>query len=165
MGQYVRLVGTLWEDDPHDLGRCWDGPTEGGYGWYELHPVDCMGRIELFAPTPPRSTARVIAACGAGDVEVPLSPPGPRPPGMVPRFEEVVRVNERTTRRFTTRPGSVVVDLDVGGRFWAYYRVYWGDSLPPPPPSRPRTCPTGEKCCEPVAGGCARCVPINRACP
>jgi len=33
-------VGTLWEDDPREFGKCWDGADEGGHGWYELHPVD-----------------------------------------------------------------------------------------------------------------------------
>lgn len=101
-GKYVRLVGTLWEDDPHEFGRCWDDEDEGGHGWYELHPVDFMAMFEDFAPNPPQSTAQVIAACSAGEVDVDLRPPDPQPAGTVPRFEEILRVNEGTTRRFTT---------------------------------------------------------------
>ena len=56
----------------------------------------------------------MIAACAAGDVEVSLSPPGQQPPGEVPRVEEVVRVNERTARRFATRGGGGGVNQDVG---------------------------------------------------
>jgi hypothetical protein len=162
-GQYVRMVGTLWEDDPHNFGRCWDDENEGGHGWYELHPVDFMAMFDEFAPNPPSSTAQVIAACNAGMVNIDLRPPSPQPTGMVARFEEVIRVNENTTRYVTTHSDHITVHLDVGDRFWAYYRVYWGNPLQPP--ATPPRCPIGQKCCEVLNGRCSQCVPTNSSCP
>lgn len=138
-GDYVRMVGTLWEDEPHNHGRCWDDEDEGGHGWFELHPVDFMAKFNDFAPNPPQSTAQVIAACRAREVEVDLRPPSPQPAGTVPRFEEILRVNEGTTRRITTHSDHITVHLDVRDRFWGYYRVYWGSPLPSPPTSTPST--------------------------
>jgi hypothetical protein len=162
---YVRLVGTLWEDNPHQYGKCWDGADEGGHGWYELHPVDFMAMFNDFAPAPPQNTAQVIAACNAGIVDVNISPPSPQPAGKAPRYEEVIRVNEDTIRSVSTHSTHITVHLDVGDRFWAYYRVYWGDPTPTPSPTPPRPCPRGQKCCEPANGGCLKCVPTNASCP
>jgi hypothetical protein len=120
-----------------------------------------MARFDDFAPAPPMSTGQVIAACDAGKVDVDLRPPGPKPFGMVPRFEEVVRVNENTTRSVTTHSDRITVHLDVGDRFWAYYRVYWVPSTPSTPP----LCPSGQKCCGTANGKCSQCVPINSSCP
>jgi hypothetical protein len=121
-----------------------------------------MARFNDFAPTPPISAGQVIAACSAGTVDVDIRPPGPRPSGMVARFEEVVRVSENTTRSVTTRTDRITVHLDVGNRFWAYYRVYWGA---PPPSAPPIECPIGQKCCGTTNGKCFRCVPANTPCP
>jgi hypothetical protein len=170
VGDYVRLVGTLWEDDPHQHGRCWGDDDEGGHGWYEVHPVDFMGKIPSFEPAPSQSTAQVIAACASGAVDVDLRPPMPRPPGAEPRYEEVITVDEGTRRSVTTHSDRITVHLDVGERFWGYYRVYWGAAPPPtnpPPPTDPPPahCPRGQRCCEPVAGGCALCAPVGSPCP
>jgi hypothetical protein len=123
-------VGTLWEDDPHSFGRCWGEDDEGGHGWYELHPVDFMAEIPTFEPVPPKSTAQVIAACDSGEVDVDLRPPGTQPAGMEPRYEEIITVDEDTRRSVTTLADRITVHLDVGGRFWGYYRVFWGPAPP-----------------------------------
>jgi hypothetical protein len=49
-GQYVRLVGTLWEDGSHNQKNCWNGDRSfsADRGWVEMHPVD-----ELQFLTPP----------------------------------------------------------------------------------------------------------------
>lgn len=36
---------------------------------------------------------------------------------------------------------------------------------PEPPTPQPPTCGSGERCCEPIPGGCAMCVPSDRSCP
>lgn len=45
-GDYVRMVGTLWEDDAHG-GDCWKGPGthSANRGWLEMHSVDFMARL------------------------------------------------------------------------------------------------------------------------
>lgn len=164
-GDYVRLVGTVWEDDPHNHGRCWGDDDEGGHGWYELHPVDFMGKLDSFEPNPPRSTASVIAACSAGQVDVDLRPPDPQPAGAGPHYEEIITVNEGTTRSVTVHPDRITVHLDVGDRFWAYYRLFWGSPIPQPDPPMPAACPRGQMCCESGDDGCSLCVPSDRSCP
>jgi hypothetical protein len=71
---YVRLVGTLWEDEPHihdgnneqkDAKGCWHGGATGqgsfGRGYFEIHPVDFMARVQ---PTNPHNeTQAVVAMC------------------------------------------------------------------------------------------------------
>jgi hypothetical protein len=163
-GDYVRLVGTLWEDKPHEHGRCW-GDNGGGHGWYEVHPVDFMGKIPSFEPQPPQSTAQVIAACDSGAVDVDLRPPMPQPAGTIPHYEEIITVDEGTTRSVTTHADRITVHLDVGGRFWGYYRVSWVAA--PSPTNRPLArCPRGQQCCEEEAdGSCAVCAAADGSCP
>jgi hypothetical protein len=97
VGDYVRLVGTLWEDVNHistDTNedsktdgrggpdgewakRCWDAGSTARRGWSELHPVDFMARTpETSHPT---EKLEMIALCGDTDFETDLFPPGPRP--------------------------------------------------------------------------------------
>lgn len=59
VGSYVRLVGTMWEDEVHEFGLgpvvgaahdCWNEGATAGRGWMEMHPVDYMALIEKPAP-------------------------------------------------------------------------------------------------------------------
>jgi IPT/TIG domain len=105
VNDYVRIVGTLWEDDPHtsdssnahDAQVCWDegfnhtgisfdGHTFGR-GWFEVHGVDYMAILwPAEAPKPPRppetaSTFSVLSLCGGARVtDWPIYAPGGTPP-------------------------------------------------------------------------------------
>ena len=69
-GDYVRIVGTLWQDGYHNLNqvyasRCWSGIHEPvqdtyGYGHWEMHPVDYMAK--LAAPYNP-TTVSAYSLC------------------------------------------------------------------------------------------------------
>jgi hypothetical protein len=103
---YVRIVGTLWEDDPHtsqssgtahDAQECWDegfnhtgisfdGHTFGR-GWFEMHGVDFMAVLspaEATRPVRPPETAStfsVLTLCGGAQVtDWPIDAPGGMPP-------------------------------------------------------------------------------------
>src|SRR5262249_6974165 len=55
VNDYVRIVGTLWEDEPHNKSDCWaEGATHAGIsfdghnfgrGWFEIHGVDFMALL------------------------------------------------------------------------------------------------------------------------
>lgn len=86
VGDYIRVVGTLWEDGPHINGcqwytifnrqhnvqcdkvneakQCWNQGSTSGRGWKEIHPVDLMEKIP--APAYPHSVY-AYAACTTGD--------------------------------------------------------------------------------------------------
>ena len=84
---YVRVVGTLWEDQSHGFGGCWTASGERtSRGWVEIHPVDFMARIEappMSDKTPkPRSGVSFLSACSqdaAVTKEIDLVPVEPRP--------------------------------------------------------------------------------------
>jgi hypothetical protein len=61
----------------------------------------------------------------------------------------------------------ITVHLDVGDRFWGYYRVYWDNPQPPPPPPPPQRCSASQQCCGTVNpdGSCDDCWPRGRPCP
>ena len=55
IGDYVRLVGTLWKDGAHAPGSgyaatCWDQQSTANVGWQEMHPVDFMERLDYVPP-------------------------------------------------------------------------------------------------------------------
>jgi hypothetical protein len=78
--------------------------------------------------------------------------------------------------------GSVPIEFTSGPQGPAYQEAAWQywhttevcdngvdddidgsvDNCPAPP--MPRACPVGRRCCQPIAGGCLRCVPSNAAC-
>lgn len=76
-GDYVRLVGTLWQDEPHvnnytktdwvnngipghldgkDAMSCWKDATGDTQGWTEMHTVDFMDKL-----TPPKNPTTIAA--------------------------------------------------------------------------------------------------------
>jgi hypothetical protein len=174
LGDYVRLVGTLWEDTAHmdsggkggdrgeDAKACWCRRATGncrdsGRGWFELHPVDYMARLE-----PPRAvsaTLEVLALCGERSIVRDIRPPGPKPtPGSTVGFEEFVDASFSDTatvaKTLTTLPAALRVDLAArpgtgrGARFKVVYRVFWldesgrtapGPARPPLPPQEALT--------------------------
>jgi hypothetical protein len=88
-GDYVRIVGTLWEDGPHDAAKavpCWaEGSTNVGVqgrGWFEIHGVDFMAVLSSAVPSsradrpavgshPPEkaSTFSVLTLCNGAQVK------------------------------------------------------------------------------------------------
>lgn len=95
-GDYVRIVGTLWEDEGHydnsignggsnlegvdhsdpeskiagDAKACWHAGSinqgTAGRGWREIHPVDFMAALDT--PTQHKDAFQVITLCGAGEI-------------------------------------------------------------------------------------------------
>jgi hypothetical protein len=162
LGDYVRLVGTLWEDTAHlddggnggDLGEqakaCWCRRATGnckdsGRGWFELHPVDYMARID--PPTTVSATIDVLALCGGGSISRQILPPGPKPtPGSTIGFERfpdaVFTDTTQVVETVTVLPNALRVDLTARpgsgdrARFKAVYRVFWrnenGQTVPGP---------------------------------
>lgn len=135
-GDYVRLVGTLWEDEPHDCGNCWNGP-EGdkgedakgcwnsgatgqnlGRGYFEIHPVDYMARLD--PPPAPAETVEMLSLCGTSSITREIRPPGPPPtPQSRIGFDEIadngftVWRSVRTPNRVTVLPDRIRVDVAV----------------------------------------------------
>ncbi len=151
---YVRLVGTLWEDEPHihdgsdaqkDAKGCWHGGATGqgsfGRGYFEIHPVDFMARVQ---PTNPHNeTLAVVAMCDSSTVDHDFFPPGPAPSaGMTVGFQELTDDSFTVWRSVTTPnvgdrvtvfPDHIHVHVHVetgglfghGAKFKALYRVFW----------------------------------------
>jgi hypothetical protein len=62
VGDYVRIVGTLWEDHNHaSADPCFDDGHTKGRGWTEIHPVDFIARMSA----PPGVTGSPVAYIGA----------------------------------------------------------------------------------------------------
>jgi hypothetical protein len=127
-GDYVRLVGTLWEDEPHNKSDCWaEGATHAGIsfdghnfgrGWFEIHGVDFMAVLSHVdapadappvAPRPPEKagTFSVLTLCnGAQVTDWEISAPGGGPPPKSP--DAKVDYDIRGVRDFTAGPGESV---------------------------------------------------------
>jgi hypothetical protein len=147
-GEYVRIVGTLWEDQEHDsngVTSCWqDGPTIGR-AHMEIHPVDYLARV-IPAKRAQLSTYTALALCDNASVDaIHLAPPDERPAGAP------VAVEWMAVGAFNT-PGTPLdpeKDQDKGevrvrakalnwqdssgshkGKFFAVYRVYWDSPCP-----------------------------------
>jgi hypothetical protein len=154
-GDYVRLVGLLWEDDPHedsdedrpgvdgdrtvDGKQCWHSGRHkrgrNGRGFAELHPVDYVAKLD---PPARGDTLYVITLCGDSSIDLEMSPPAPRPGAMRAAFEEFIdaeftSLGSVTRKRLTAGADGVRADIVVrprsGGsaepKFKAIYRVYW----------------------------------------
>ena len=154
-GDYVRIVGTLWEDQVHDPDRvasCWqDGPTVGR-AHMEIHPVDYLARVVPATRALP-STYTALALCDNATIDgMEIMPPDKRPAGAP------VAVDWTAVGAFTTagRPldpeklqdkGVVRVSAQAlnwqdssgphKGKFFALYRVYWD-----------APCPAGKSSCQ-----------------
>jgi hypothetical protein len=139
VGDYVRIVGTLWEDFPHGASAsgCWASGKSAERGYAEIHPVDFMARI----PPPrnydgsarPSSGLNWVNACSdAKTLSVDLFPPEKRPAGAWKvGVNEVMRPDFTTT---TTPPRSISatafkghVDVQTTGdaKFAAVYKASW----------------------------------------
>jgi hypothetical protein len=138
LGDYVRLVGTLWEDEPHvhsgenggDDGKdgkgCWNGGATGqgryGRGYFEIHPVDYMAIIDR-VPGNQKERLEFVSMCGTSSLSRLVPPPGPQPsPNASIAVEEFVDnsftvwQSVKTTNRFQVRPDNVtVIDVDIEG--------------------------------------------------
>lgn len=115
-GDYVRLVGTLWEDGNHGHGDCWtmSNSRTSQRGWLEMHPVDFIARI----PERTDASGRAVTGSGitvggacvggniasqAGTVDFVAAPSSPRPgPSWVLRYQEILNpdfTNQRSLAR------------------------------------------------------------------
>jgi hypothetical protein len=61
-GDYVRLVGTLWEDGDHNIPGCLHD-VRPGRGWTELHPVDEIEILSTEQPTPLCPSPALMGNC------------------------------------------------------------------------------------------------------
>ncbi|MBI4538587.1 MAG: hypothetical protein HY704_03640 [Gemmatimonadetes bacterium] len=138
LGDYVRIVGTLWEDEPHDCRTCWNGPegdlgedakacwhggstNQGrwGRGYNEIHPVDFLARID--GPTSATTeTVELLAMCGTSSITRDIEPPGEPPtPQSTAGFEEIVDDeftvwrSVKTQDRVTVLPDRIRVHVEV----------------------------------------------------
>ena len=117
LGDYVRIVGTLWEDENHNGAEpCYEGTVRSARrGWTEIHPVDFMARIPSPRPPPQPGFSRTGLAfqsiCFSSTtthtelVRVPILPPA-RPQGNVQlRVREIV---DPEFTNFTSITGNAV---------------------------------------------------------
>jgi hypothetical protein len=158
LGDYVRVVGTLWEDAAHhesggtggdrgeDAKGCWCSGTTGdcedaaGRGYFEIHPVDYMARIDPPAQSP--ATVEMISICDSASIVREISPPGPRPAQAVGiDFEKILDPAFTVHRSIRRDEAAIVGDklrvevaVETGGPFGhgakykALYRVFWRDA-------------------------------------
>jgi len=147
-GNYVRIVGTLWEDQEHDssgVTSCWqDGPTVGR-AHMEMHPVDYLARVEQLTRAQP-STYTALTLCDNATIDaMEIKPPDGGPAGA-PVGVEWKAVPAFTTPGTPLEPdkvrdkGEVRVKAEAlnwqdssgshKGKFFALYRVYWDTPCP-----------------------------------
>ena len=146
VGDYVRLVGALWEDHPLQRGfppaECWKDGFTSGRGWMEMHPVDFMALLP--APSHP-DALETLSICGDASISRVIRPHDPRPSETSTiGFEEhidgdftVLRSvgmagSSTGSRTITTLEDGIRVDvttrsktLSYGAKFKASYRVFW----------------------------------------
>jgi hypothetical protein len=173
-GDYVRIVGTLWEDQVHGssgVTSCWqDGPTIGR-AHMEIHPVDYLARVVPAVRAQP-STYTALTLCDNASINaMDIMPPAGGPPGAPIGLERMI-VGDFTTQTtspplsFETLADRVRVTVGAPnwqdssgshkGKFFALFRVFW--NVP---------CPTGKTLCQSSCvdpqsfqndeGNCGRC--------
>lgn len=101
-GEYVRMVGTLWQDADHAGVTRWYNVRPAFGGWMEIHPPDWIVRVN--PPAVPKSLRVVELVTGSAAHVVDsrtLTPADTPQPG------QVLRCRERIDGRFTW-PASVV---------------------------------------------------------
>jgi hypothetical protein len=186
VGDYVRIVGTLWEDWDHGVGSCWNHASRRAH--VEIHPVDFIARIP--APLGPGGVPRARSGVGSGGacvgpnvlpeealVAFVVAPSVPRPgPNWSLRTEEII--NPFFTDRRSIVPQSEVASGPTGisndalhvrmtvrsrggwqgqGRYWAAWRAWWEEG-PCTSCSASQRCFQGA-CCTPTCGrGCGGAV-------
>ncbi len=178
-GDYVRLVGTLWEDGNHGHGDCWtmSNSRTSQRGWLEMHPVDFIARI----PERTDASGRAVTGSGitvggacvggniasqAGTVDFVAAPSSPRPgPSWALRYQEILNpdfTNQRSlaatsateASRATIENDAVHVRATVrSGALWGGRGMYWASWRVWWEPAPCNGCATGETCFE---GRCCR---------
>lgn len=145
-GDYVRLVGTLWEDGPHIPGDTdWDAPTipanlaqkcwweayQHTHGWAELHSVDYLVKIE-----PPLEhhvvSDYVLCADGSNTGSTTQVDEWVYPPLLYP-FSHVTAVNtvfDTTPRSNLSGQNPLPVAWYGGNSFRAYQQAAAGGGNP-----------------------------------
>jgi hypothetical protein len=149
-GDYVRMVGMLWEDEPHvtdggngrdegkDAKGCWkDGPHDlgdWGRGFFEIHPVDYLA---ILAPPEHTDALEMFAICGNGTLDRMIRPAGPRPRpnasiGYVEHVDTSFSFSQSyNSDRVTVLNDGIRVHVTVGDgdrrgkKFKAAYHVFW----------------------------------------
>jgi hypothetical protein len=172
-GQYVRIVGTQWEDGHHETSGwagCWDTGATSERGWKEIHPVDFMARV-----TPRPSTANGIfsastyaylALCDTASVqnwEI-VAPPRPTASAAL-RYDRIepdgfTLGNVSPPLTVTTMTDRIRVSVGIQnwgtwpvihtGRWFSVFRVFWE---PCTPLTRNQAC--GAAVCGNVSDGCS----------
>jgi len=155
-GDYVRLVGLLWEDEPHlndypsENKKCWD---DNGYhstrGWLEMHSVDYM--VKISPPAISRPPA-LYQSCSSGTYTVnfreTVFPKPPYPNSYLVGVNEWIgaRWNGQTTGLVgitsNTSYDVRVLQTSIAGLittgFYAGYDPVWG--------CKPNKCGTDDGC-------------------
>lgn len=109
-GDYVRIVGTLWEDMNHNnADPCMDDGHTAGRGWTEIHPVDFIARLPQPAVT--SSGVAYISACipsGGSNSQTFSTTVVPRQPRPGPNYRLHVQeiVDPEFTNFSSLSPGS-----------------------------------------------------------
>ena len=148
-GDYVRMVGTLWEDQPHGGDECWNqiGSRTQRRGNLEMHSVDFMARLRAppdRTPFEPRVTVLSLCTIGRTQGHVEVRPKTPKPPHSRARLAMEKKVAAFTNdwsilsdRKSFDDPTKVVVDVEVAGRganerglFFAGYTARWEACTP-----------------------------------
>jgi hypothetical protein len=122
-GDYVRLVGTIWEDHnlPHGNpgGDCWNGGFTEHRGWIEMHPVDLLAVVY-----PPGTT--VVYPPGTSTIPTTTQTSSPD------NVEWITACGDATVVRTIPAPArpSPADDYQVGCQWWTdgdftvYQNVY-----------------------------------------
>ncbi|HUR17896.1 MAG TPA: hypothetical protein VMZ51_03035 [Acidimicrobiales bacterium] len=151
VGSYLRLVGTMWEDEVHEFGlgpvvgaahSCWNEGTTTGRGWMEMHPVDYMALLDK--PPPAKDALETLVACerpGPGpagnatsfgkDIIVPGTPPGGAKVACEYRVDPDFTDESSVVEQLITKlPNGVHVEVKLkreqsSAKFKATYHVSW----------------------------------------
>ena len=173
-GEYVRVVGTLWEDQEHDsngVTSCWqDGPAVGR-AHMEIHPVDYLARV-IQATRAQASTYTALTLCDNATIDaMVIKPPDERPAGAPVNVEEKI-VPAFTTPGTPRQPeklqdtGEVHVSAEAlnwqdssgshKGKFFALYRVFWDSPCPAGKTSCQNSC-VDPQSFQNDSGNCGKC--------
>lgn len=161
-GDYVRIVGTSWEDGKHAGDPCWNSASTSDRGWPEIHPVDYL--VRLSPPTHDHTSLHNFGICdsGAGNgIETGLNPSPPKHPDnncllqstekILPDFTNTNSIDPSDasiSQRYRMQGDTIIARVAVrndGGRgvFRSIVKVDWNCSISPTCSSNTERCPDG----------------------
>lgn len=153
-GDYVRMVGTLWEDGAHGSGGCWVAPGthSANRGWLEMHSVDFMARLPPPTRSRPHTAGKgekmqlaLLGVCvpsnasgGTAKQSIDVFPSEPKPTGhwrphlkeypsdaFTNRGTEVIAVYRQADRVSVTASVTAPPSFISRGLFFAGYTATW----------------------------------------